>query len=41
MDCLERGLQDPDWIENDTDLNSLHDHPRYIALIERLRAGNT
>ena len=39
MDYLERGLQDPDWVENDSDLDPLHDHPRYIALVKKLRAA--
>jgi adenylate cyclase len=25
------------WLESDTDFNQLRDHPRFIALLERLR----
>ena len=35
LDCLERGMHDPDWIENDSDLDAIRDHPRYRQLIEQ------
>lgn len=38
LDCLEKslrtGITQKSWIENDSDLRSLHGHPRFIALIE-------
>jgi serine/threonine protein kinase/Flp pilus assembly protein TadD len=40
IDCLERAVRNgfgfKDWIRHDSDLNSLHDHPRYKALLETL-----
>ena len=45
MDCLERakgsGMVSAGWIRNDSDLFSLHDHPRYKALVEELKAAGT
>lgn len=38
LDCLEKGFHDPDWIENDADLESLRDHPRYKQLVSESRA---
>ena len=39
LDCLERGMHDPDWIEHDADLDSLREHPRFKELL-RQRRGN-
>jgi serine/threonine protein kinase/Flp pilus assembly protein TadD len=40
LDCLEKavrnGFAHKAWIEHDSDLNSLRDHPRYRALLTRL-----
>jgi adenylate cyclase len=40
IDCLENALKHgfahKAWIEHDSDLNALHDHPRYQALLQRL-----
>jgi TolB-like protein/Flp pilus assembly protein TadD len=40
IDCLERALEHgfahKEWIEHDSDLDALHDHPRYQALLGRL-----
>jgi non-specific serine/threonine protein kinase len=40
IDCLEKsvasGMRHKEWIENDSDLNSLRDHPRFQALLDRL-----
>jgi serine/threonine protein kinase/tetratricopeptide (TPR) repeat protein len=40
IDCLEsalkHGFAHKAWIEHDSDLASLHDHPRYQALLQRL-----
>ena len=37
LDCLEKsvskGMASIDWMKNDTDLDNLRDHPRYIALL--------
>lgn len=38
LDCLERGVHDPDWMDNDSDLDPLRDHPRFKALMKRLRS---
>ncbi len=42
LECLERsvtsGLAQKEWIENDSDLNSLRAHPRFTALLQRLKA---
>jgi non-specific serine/threonine protein kinase len=39
VDCLmravENGFAHLEWIENDPDFNSLHDHPRFQALLKR------
>ena len=37
LDCLERGTHDPDWMENDPDLDPLRDHPRFKELMQRAR----
>ncbi len=37
LDCLERGLHDPDWMDNDPDLEPLRDHPRFKAMMKDLR----
>jgi serine/threonine protein kinase/Flp pilus assembly protein TadD len=40
LDCLENALKHgfahKEWIEHDSDLNSLHGHPRYLALLQSL-----
>ena len=40
LDCLEKahknGFAHKEWIEHDSDLNSLHSHPRYQALLKLL-----
>jgi serine/threonine protein kinase/tetratricopeptide (TPR) repeat protein len=40
IDCLENavkhGFAHKEWIQNDSDLNSLHSHPRYLALLQLL-----
>lgn len=35
--ALSQGCCHSDWIEKDTDLDALRDHPRFKALLERLR----
>jgi tetratricopeptide (TPR) repeat protein len=37
LDCLERGVHDPDWMENDSDLDPLRGEPRFQALMARMR----
>jgi adenylate cyclase len=36
LDYLERSVTSRSWAENDPDLEPLHDHPRYRALMESL-----
>lgn len=36
LDLLENSVKSRAWIENDSELDSLRDHPRYRALIESL-----
>jgi len=40
LDCLEQsvigGMTHKSWIENDSDLESLRGHPRFIAFIEAM-----
>jgi serine/threonine protein kinase/Tfp pilus assembly protein PilF len=40
IDCLEKSIalnwRQKDWIENDSDLDPIRDHPRFRALLERL-----
>lgn len=42
LDALEKsyeaGLSDPDWMAQDSDLDSIRDQPRYKALVERMEA---
>lgn len=38
LDFLENITTDRSWLENDPDLDSLRDHPRYKAIIESLKA---
>ena len=38
LDCLERGVHDPDWMDNDSDLDPLRDEPRFQALMARMRS---
>jgi non-specific serine/threonine protein kinase len=41
IDCLEKQFNNNalsrSWVENDSDLNSLRDHPRFIELISKLK----
>ncbi len=43
LDALERshraGLADPEWMARDSDLESVREHPRFVALLERMRAA--
>ena len=39
LDLLENSVSSRSWIENDRDLDSLRDHPRYKRYIESLPAG--
>jgi serine/threonine protein kinase/Flp pilus assembly protein TadD len=43
LDCLEKAVRNgfghKEWIENDPDLVSLRDHPRFQGLIQRLSAA--
>lgn len=41
IDHLERGPHDPDWIENDSDLDPLRDHPRFKALVKQMKSTST
>jgi adenylate cyclase len=40
IDCLEKsitsGMGQKEWIEHDSDLDSLRGHPRFQALLDRL-----
>jgi hypothetical protein len=40
LDCLERGVQNGfghrEWIENDPDLNSLRELPRFQNILHRM-----
>jgi adenylate cyclase len=37
LDSLENSITSSSWIENDPELDSLRDHPRYKAIIESLK----
>ena len=41
LDCLERailhGTSIGEWAENDSDLDSLRGHPRFVRLLQNLR----
>ena len=37
LDLLENSLSSRAWLENDPDLDSLREHPRYKALLKTLR----
>ena len=43
LDHLERavmhGIASPGWMRNDKDLESLHGHPRYEALLSKVSEG--
>lgn len=41
LELLENSIFSRAWIENDPELDSLRDHPRYKALIESLRRAET
>lgn len=36
LDLLENSITSRSWIENDSELDSIRDHPRYKAIIESL-----
>jgi len=38
LDSLENSITNRNWMENDPELDSLRDHPRYKAIIESLKA---
>ena len=41
IDCLEKaitsGMAQKDWIEHDSDLDPLRNHPRFLTLQQKLR----
>ncbi|MBI4168422.1 MAG: protein kinase [Acidobacteria bacterium] len=37
--AIEAGFAQKEWIENDSDLDSLRDHPRFKALLRKMRAA--
>ncbi|MCP5090470.1 MAG: adenylate/guanylate cyclase domain-containing protein [Gammaproteobacteria bacterium] len=37
LDCLENSVISRTWIENDSDLDSVRDHPRYQAVLDALQ----
>ena len=39
LDSLDRGVHDPDWMDNDTDLDPLRDHPRFKEIMHNMRHG--
>ncbi|MGB5581440.1 MAG: tetratricopeptide repeat protein, partial [Woeseia sp.] len=43
LDTLEKsfaaGLADPDWMEQDSDLDNIRDDPRYASLLANMRAA--
>jgi adenylate cyclase len=39
LDCLELGVHDPDWMDNDSDLDPLRDEARFQALMAKMRQG--
>jgi adenylate cyclase len=43
MDCLEHAsaFHDPDWIDNDSDLDALRDEPRFQALMAKRRSNTS
>jgi Flp pilus assembly protein TadD len=32
--AIDAGFRDYDWIKSDSDMDSLHDHPEYLALMK-------
>lgn len=36
---IEAGIADPTWMELDSDLDHVRDHPRFRALLERIKAS--
>jgi TolB-like protein/Tfp pilus assembly protein PilF/predicted Ser/Thr protein kinase len=43
LDALEKsyreGMADPDWMRQDSDLDSIREHPRYVALLAAMKGG--
>ncbi len=37
--ALERGYRNPDWLSGDTDLDLLHEDPRWTGVLQRARAN--
>jgi adenylate cyclase len=37
LDCLENSVVSRSWIEQDPDLEPLHDHPRFKAILDSLQ----
>ncbi len=44
LDALEKsyqaGLADPEWMEQDSDLDNIRHHPRYKELVKRMESGS-
>jgi adenylate cyclase len=44
LDALERsyreGLADPEWMHQDSDLDNIREHPRYVALLAEMEGGS-
>jgi adenylate cyclase len=44
LDALEKsyaaGLADPDWMRQDSDLDNIRHHPRYVALVKTMESNN-
>jgi len=44
FDALEKsyaaGLADPDWMRQDSDLDNIRHHPRYVALVKKMESNN-
>jgi adenylate cyclase len=45
LECLEKAVRNgfghKEWIENDPDFKSLHEHPRFKALLQTFSADST
>jgi hypothetical protein len=33
-------LADPDWMRQDSDLDNIRHHPRYVALVKKMESDN-